>query len=436
MIALENFEIHRYQRQHTQHDTPTQSNHFLSTPGSVDETTSPASANPHQAASKNLIQVYLQEVQKTPLLDYATEKSIARRVGRYRRAFRLAILAHDLTLQSLLEQLQAVASGERRIDSLLEVASNDIDGKQRLRRVVQFNLQTIRRLIGDRPIQLPDDRRVRLKVLRLIDEMQIRHEHYELALHSRLHDDTRRTAVALKQRLVKLVDGYRSSTDHLIRANLRLVVSIAKKYAHRNLDLLDVIQEGNRGLLRAVSKFEVERGLKFSTYATWWIRQAILKEIPNSSRMIRIPEQHFGTSRKIELAREQLWQQNERAPDHDEIFDLLGFKKRNKFQLRSIVNDTVSIETKVSGSDAVFKNILVDRHTVELANENSKHSVAEVDYLLKILNQRERRAIELRFGLDGGENRSLADVGRIMGLTRERIRQIERSALEKMRKAA
>jgi RNA polymerase primary sigma factor len=199
---------------------------------------------------------------------------------------------------------------------------------------------------------------------------------------------------------------------------------------------MDAIQEGNRGLLKAVSKFDAELGHKFSTYATWWIRQAIMKKMPNGGRMIRIPEQHFATVRKIKQARESLWKSLERNPKQHEIIEAVGFNGRRRQQLLTLINETFSIERPVPGTDASFRQILVDPAAANPGGFGQHQQTVDVGRLLSRLNGRERETIELRFGLDEyGQQRSLAEVGRVMGLTRERIRQIEQAALDKMRRA-
>ncbi len=384
------------------------------------------SSDTSSAKSENLVHIYLQEVKRTPLLQANEEKTLARRIARLQQAFRRITLSDANILNMFVEQLCEILAGHRKIDQLLDVPPNDVAEKNRLLSLLEIHVPTIQKLMTRSETNETDQRRDRFKMIRLFGELQIRHEQYELMAFSNCGDNV------VKQKLESIQRRYRIAIEKLIRANLRLVVSIAKKYAYHGHDLLDVVQEGNRGLLRAVSKFQVERGLKFSTYATWWIRQAILKKIPNSGRTIRIPEQHFSTAKKIDQARELLWKQQERNPSHEEIFESLGFSPRSKDQLRSIINDTISIEQKPAGADTAFKNILMDRYSSPVRGNVS--TTVEVGSLLQSLNPRERRTIELRFGLDGNENHSLAEVGRLLGLTRERIRQIERTAISKMRK--
>ena len=400
---------------------------------SRESSSQPATATADSKSGNNLIQIYLQEVQRTPLLDTPSERRIARRISRSRKAYCRALLQHVDIRQSMIEQLKQVAAGNKRIDFLLEVASNDVEQKNRLLISLKKNLpllEFLQRAFDGRKGK--KQQRLHGKFVRLMEELNIRFEKFELAF-ATFFGNEKASSSPRAVMLRRLRDLGNQAVEQLTRANLRLVVSIAKRYTHRNLDMLDVIQEGNRGLIRAVHKFEVERGLKFSTYATWWIRQAILKEVPNTGRMIRIPEQHFGTSRKLEATREKLWQENERQPRDEEIYQELGFRSRHRQQLGAIACEPMSIECKAAGTDAAYKNLLVDRKTQEPGNRSG---TLEIDRMMRSLNERERTTIVLRFGLDGGETRSLAEVGREMGLTRERIRQIERDAIRKMRRIA
>ena len=233
----------------------------------------------------------------------------------------------------------------------------------------------------------------------------------------------------------KVEAGSMAARDHLIRANLRLVISVAKKYYGRGMSLLDLIQEGNTGLMRAVEKFDYRRGYKFSTYATWWIRQAVTRSIADQARTIRIPVHMVEIINKVARVSHRLIQQNGREPTPEEIAKELDIPADKVRLAMKAATYPVSLETPVGrDEDSRLGDFLGDPSAVAPADAASFQMLKEaVEAVLQTLSEREHRILRLRFGLDDGRMRTLEEVGVEFGVTRERIRQIEAKALRKLR---
>ncbi|HET9061504.1 MAG TPA: sigma-70 family RNA polymerase sigma factor [Acidimicrobiales bacterium] len=240
---------------------------------------------------------------------------------------------------------------------------------------------------------------------------------------------------ARRRELARIAKRGEAATDEFINCNLRLVVSIAKRYQSSDLPLLDLVQEGNLGLIHAVSKFDWRKGFKFSTYATWWIKQAISRGIDNTSRTIRLPVHAGDQVRRLLRVKRQLENQSGRTPSLAELAAALDITEAQATELLRHGSEPVSLDSKVGpDGDSELGDIVAD-----VSSKSPFEAVAdamlpsEVAKLMEVLDEREREILRLRYGFDRGDPRTLEEVGATLNLTRERIRQIERAALSKLR---
>ncbi len=271
--------------------------------------------------------------------------------------------------------------------------------------------------------------------LREIGRVPLLSAEEEIALARKMERGRQESQKPPNQRIRHIISAGEDAQRRLAEANLRLVVSVAKKYIGRGMSLLDLIQEGNIGLLRAVEKFDYVKGFKFSTYATWWIRQAITRAIADQARTIRIPVHMVETINRLIRVSRRLLQELGREPTSEEIANEMQITAEKVREIIKVSQEPVSLETPVGEEEDSHLGDFIEDHSALAPADAASHQLLkeQVEDVLTALTDRERKVLQLRFGLDDGRSRTLEEVGREFRVTRERIRQIEAKALRKLR---
>ncbi len=437
------------------------------------------------------VRMYLMQMGQIPLLTRQEEVSSARNIERTRAHYRHWMLGTDFMLQGATKLLEQVRDGKLRLDRTIEVSVTNATEKKSLMRRIGPNVHTLRNLLlrNHHDFYIAINRKLdsqtrrdawkrlirrRNRAVRLVEEMNLRTNRLE-PIFAKLEDISARMMTLRAQievaRESGFVDGqslaqlkeelrylmrityespatlnrrvqraemhrvqYDQAKRELSAGNLRLVVSIAKKYRNRGLSFLDLIQEGNTGLMRAVDKFEYQRGFKFSTYATWWIRQAITRAIADQSRTIRVPVHMIDTMSKVRLVTRELVQELGREPTVEETAERAGLSIDDARVIVKMARQPLSLDQPVGDhDDSYFGEFLEDHRDDDPLYETNHESLKQhINEAMQTLNYREREILRLRYGLADGYAYTLEEVGRIFSVTRERVRQIESKAVRKL----
>ena len=436
------------------------------------------------------IRMYLSQMGEIPLLTREEEIFLAKQIEVSRRRFRRALLTSEFALNYCHETLIKVHRSELPFDRTIKVSMTESLEKEQILGRMPINLATIDNMrkrdqedyakLRSKDLSKSDRIEIqqhlterRRRCVTLLEELSLRTQRLQpcmkrleqisnrmTELHEQVNslrnlssaEDERRSLQKELDELMELTKEtpqsmaaqmltiqqrygeYDKAMRDLSGGNLRLVVSIAKKYRNRGMTFLDLIQEGNTGLMRAVDKYEYRRGYKFSTYATWWIRQAITRAIADQARTIRVPVHMIETMTRLRAASRTLLQDIGREPTVEEMAELAGVPMEEARRVMRISRQPISLDKPIGESDdSAFGDFLEDRSTDSpVSNAASEMLKDKIDTVLKTLTYREREIIKLRYGLGDGYTYTLEEVGRIFKVTRERVRQIEAKAVRKL----
>lgn len=436
------------------------------------------------------VRMYLSQMGSIPLLTRDQEIKLAKTIELMNNGFRRKVLTSDYVIEKAIEIFEALNRADLAFDRTVQTSGSSGVERDDIFERKEGHLQTLRAILlrnaqdlaSLRESGIPAQKSKLIRTLlkerrrnasRLLEELGLRTKkllplmdqvrHFDRQMQSYIHEiknieknpDKAEKLERLRRRVDRIVEtvkeapeelhlrvrlmdrryaAFESAKKQLSAGNLRLVVSIAKKYRHRGLQFLDLIQEGNTGLMKAVEKYEYQRGYKFSTYATWWIRQAITRAIADQARTIRIPVHMIETMSKLRKISKQLVQKLHREPTVDELAEEAGLTVQETRRILKISKHPISLDRPIGDSDDSYFGDFIEDKSVESPVSVASYEMLKdkIEQVLDTLTYREREIIKLRYGLGDGYTYTLEEVGRKFKVTRERVRQIEAKALRKL----